>query len=73
MIKVTAHMQEGGIIRLTYQSNNPEADKDQLDLIGAATVNSEYDRRGGFSISTPGTLVIHAKEVEVSTKSHTEV
>lgn len=63
MIKVTARQLDNGIVRLTFQSNSPEADKDQLDLIGAAIVNVEYDRRGGFSLSTPGTLTIEAKEI----------
>lgn len=73
MIKVTARQLDNGIVRLTFQSNSPEADKDQLDLIGAAVVNAEYVRRGGFSISTPGTLTIEALDTTFSTKTHTEV
>ena len=73
MIKVTARQMEDGIVRLTFQSNSPEADQDQLDLIGAAVVNVEYSRRGGFSISTPGTLTIEARDTTFSTKTHTEV
>ena len=73
MIKVTARQLDNGIVRLTFQSNSPEADKDQLDLIGAAVVNVEFDRRGGFSIATPGVLTIEALDTTFSTKTHTEV
>lgn len=71
MIKVNAVRQANGVVAITFQSNSPEADQDQLDLIGAAIVNKEYDRVGGFSLTSPGVLQVQA--LDVSTKTQMEV
>lgn len=46
MIKVSV-TQEGPVVKLQFETNDIESDRDKLDLIGQAIVG-KYEKRGGY-------------------------
>lgn len=64
MIKIEALKKPNGITTLVLTTNDPTGDKDKLDLIGAAIMDSG-EKRGAYPLSGNGSVMeIHVKGAE---------
>lgn len=64
MIKIDAIRKQNGITTLVLTTNDVTADKDKLDLIGAAILDAG-EKRGAYPMSGGGNVMeIHVKGAE---------
>lgn len=56
MIKIEAIPRGNGVTALILTSNDPDRDRDQLDLIGS-TIVTPSDRRGRYTLNGAGRTV----------------
>lgn len=56
MIKIEAVQRGNGVVALILNSNDPDRDRDQMDLIGA-TIVTPSERRGRYTLQGSGRTV----------------